>query len=246
MSLHPRPRRSVHRWCWCTAPRTPRPSGGTGRRRSPTEGGAATPSTCEAMARATARWTGRRCRTTPTTWRPWADGLPETPIVVGWSMGRLVAMMAAARGRARACVGLAPSTPAARRDEGVEVRPGVFGPEEYGITSEDPAVQPTMPDLDIEERLLAIESLSPESRTARDDRKAGIVIDALPCPLLVVTGSEDRGLAALGLRRYASPGRLPRGTRRLALGARAEPPRAAGPVEAGDRLARCERDVTQR
>ena len=121
-----------------------------------------------------------------------ADGLPETPIVVGWSMGGLVAMMVAARGRARACVGLAPSTPAARRDEGVEVRPGVFGPEEYGITSEDPAVQPTMPDLAIEERLLAIESLSPESRTARDDRKAGIVIDALPCPLLVVTGSEDR------------------------------------------------------
>ena len=102
-----------------------------------------------------------------------ADGLPETPIVVGWSMGGLVAMMAAARGRARACVGLAPSTPAALRDEGVEVRRGVFGPEEYGITSEDPAVQPTMPDLAIEERLLAIESLSPESRTARDDRKAG-------------------------------------------------------------------------
>ncbi len=120
------------------------------------------------------------------------DGLPETPIVVGWSMGGLVAIMVAARGRARACVGLAPSTPAARRDEGVEVRPGVFGPEEYGITSEDPAEQPTMPDLDIEERVVAIESLSPESRTARDDRKAGIVIDALPCPLLVVTGSADR------------------------------------------------------
>ena len=120
------------------------------------------------------------------------DGLPETPIVVGWSMGGLVAMMVAARGRARACVGLAPSTPAARRDEGVEVRPGVFGPEEYGITSEDPAEQPTMPDLDVEERVVAIGSLSPESRTARDDRKAGIVIDALPCPLLVVTGSADR------------------------------------------------------
>ena len=89
-------------------------------------------------------------------------------------------------------MGLAPSTPAARRDAGVEVRPGVFGPEEYGITSEDPADQPTMPDLDIEERVTAIESLSPESRAARDDRKAGIVIDALPCPLLVVTGSEDR------------------------------------------------------
>jgi pimeloyl-ACP methyl ester carboxylesterase len=120
------------------------------------------------------------------------EGLPETPVVVGWSMGGLVAMMVAARGGARACVGLAPSTPAATRDESVEIRPGVFGPEEYGITSRDPAERPAMPDLDTEERLVAIESLSPESRTARDDRKAGIVIGSLACPLLVVTGSEDR------------------------------------------------------
>ena len=120
-----------------------------------------------------------------------SEGLAETPVVVGWSMGGLVAMMVAARGVARACVGLAPSTPAAARDDGVEIRPGVFGPEEYGITSDDPAEQPTMPDLDIEERRLAIESLSQESRTARDDRKAGIVIESLPCPLIVVTGSED-------------------------------------------------------
>lgn len=119
------------------------------------------------------------------------DGLPA-PIVAGWSMGGLVAMMVAARGGARACVGVAPSTPAATRDSSVEIRRGVFGAEEYGITSRDPAKQPAMPDLDIEERRVAIESLSPESRTARDDRKAGIVIASLPCPLLVVTGSEDR------------------------------------------------------
>ena len=120
------------------------------------------------------------------------EGLPETPVVAGWSMGGLVAMMVAARGGARACVALAPSTPSATRDQSVEIRPGVFGAEEYGITNRDPAEQPTMPDLDIEERRVAMESLSPESRAARDDRKAGIVIASLPCPLLVVTGSEDR------------------------------------------------------
>ncbi len=120
-----------------------------------------------------------------------ADGLAERPVVVGWSMGGLVAMMVAARGAARACVGLAPSAPAAMRDHGLEIRPGLFGSEEYGITSADPAEQPAMPDLDIEERQVAIESLAEESRTARDDRKAGIVIESLPCPLLVVTGSED-------------------------------------------------------
>ena len=120
------------------------------------------------------------------------EGLPDAPVVAGWSMGGLVAMMVAARGVARACVALAPSTPAATRDDRVEIRPGVFGAEEYGITSRDPGEQPAMPDLDIEERRVAIESLSPESRTARDDRKAGIVIASLPCPLLMVTGSEDR------------------------------------------------------
>ena len=121
-----------------------------------------------------------------------ADQLSEVPVVAGWSMGGLVALMVAARGRARACVGLAPSTPTVERDEGVVLRPGAFGPEEYGITSEDPAEQPAMPDLDLEERLIALKSASPESRTARDDRRAGIVIASLPCPLIVVTGSEDR------------------------------------------------------
>lgn len=41
-----------------------------------------------------------------------------------------------------------------------------------------------------EKRSIALESASHESRTARDDRKAGIVITSLPCPLLEGTGSE--------------------------------------------------------
>ena len=119
------------------------------------------------------------------------EELHTTPVLMGWSMGGLVALMVAARGLASACVALAPSTPADRRDESVEVRRGVFGPEEYGITGDDPADQPAMPDLNIEERSVALASLSAESRAARDDRKAGIVIESVPCPLLVVTGSED-------------------------------------------------------
>ena len=121
-----------------------------------------------------------------------AKDLSEMPVVMGWSMGGLVAMIVAARGLARACVGLAPSMPASTRDERVRIRRGVFGPEEYGITSKNPVDQLAMPDLDLEERLIALEAASSESRTARDDRKAGIVIPLLPCPLLVVTGSEDR------------------------------------------------------
>jgi pimeloyl-ACP methyl ester carboxylesterase len=36
----------------------------------------------------------------------------QSPVLIGWSMGGLVALMVAATGVASACVGLAPSTPA--------------------------------------------------------------------------------------------------------------------------------------
>lgn len=118
--------------------------------------------------------------------------LAQRPVLIGWSMGGLVAMIAAARGLAGACVGLAPSAPARSADPAAWLRPGVFGPEEYGITSRDPADQPMMPDLDLEERAVALASLGRESRWARDERARGIVVESLPCPLLVVTGTEDR------------------------------------------------------
>ena len=114
------------------------------------------------------------------------------PVLMGWSMGGLVALMVAATGRAAACVALAPSLPAREVDPAVELRSGEFGPEEYGITDRDPQRQPGMRDLDREERLIALGSLGPESRLARDQRRQGIVIETLPCPLLIVTGTADR------------------------------------------------------
>jgi pimeloyl-ACP methyl ester carboxylesterase len=113
------------------------------------------------------------------------------PIVIGWSMGGLVAMMVAARGLASACVGLAPSAPMLRQDDTVVLRHGVFGPEEYGIVTRDLERQPMMADLDAEERTIALGSLGAESRLARDERKRGIVVTSLPCPLLIVTGDRD-------------------------------------------------------
>lgn len=130
--------------------------------------------------------------------RDYADDVREAmreleapPVLVGWSMGGLVAMMAASAGGAVACVGLAPSTPARERDASMPLRSGTFGPEEYGTTSRDPAHQPAMPDLDFDERESALASLCRESRYARDERAAGIVVPALDCPLLVVTGGAD-------------------------------------------------------
>jgi pimeloyl-ACP methyl ester carboxylesterase len=118
--------------------------------------------------------------------------LDAKPAVMGWSMGGLVAMMAAARGEAIACVALAPSKPVRAINTSVALRDGEFGPEEYGITSLDVDDQPAMPDLDVEERAIALASLGKESRRARDERKRGVVIESLPCPLLIVTGSADR------------------------------------------------------
>jgi pimeloyl-ACP methyl ester carboxylesterase len=120
-----------------------------------------------------------------------ARTLRRPPVLVGWSMGGLVAMMAAVACDARACVGLAPSTPARTLDSSVPLRAGVFGPEEYGIVDRDPDRQPAMADLDRAERVVALESLGPESRFARDERKAGSVVRDVPCPVLIVTGTAD-------------------------------------------------------
>jgi pimeloyl-ACP methyl ester carboxylesterase len=117
--------------------------------------------------------------------------LARPAVVMGWSMGGLAALLAAARVGAAAFVGLAPSPPVRTRDATLRLREGTFGPEEYGIVSRDPADQPTMPDLDDEERRQALASLAPESRHARDDRKAGIVLTRLPCPSLVVASTGD-------------------------------------------------------
>ena len=100
-------------------------------------------------------------------------------------------MMAAATGDAVACVCLAPSTPSRAVDASVTLREGVFGPEEYGITDRTAMEQPTMPDLDDGEREVALAALGNESRWARDERKAGIVVESMPCPLLIVTGAND-------------------------------------------------------
>ena len=117
--------------------------------------------------------------------------LGRPPVLMGWSMGGLVAMMVAAADRVAACVALEPSAPARATDPSIELRIGEFSAEEYGITSLDPERQTAMPDLDLEEREIALASLCRESRRARDERRRGIVIETLPCPLLIVTGTTD-------------------------------------------------------
>jgi pimeloyl-ACP methyl ester carboxylesterase len=117
--------------------------------------------------------------------------LARPAVLIGWSMGGLAAMLAAARGPAAAFVGLAPSPPTRRRDDSVPLRAATFDATEYGVTSADPADQATMRDLDLDERRVALASLGLESRLARDERKAGVVLTTLPCPALVVASTGD-------------------------------------------------------
>ena len=116
--------------------------------------------------------------------------LPRPPVMMGWSMGGLVAMMVASTGDAAAYVGLDPSPPAQRVDTSISLRTGEFGPEEYGVTGDDPSAQTTMPDLDREERAIALGSCGRESRLARDQRRAGVAVESLRCPTLIVTGGD--------------------------------------------------------
>jgi pimeloyl-ACP methyl ester carboxylesterase len=123
--------------------------------------------------------------------REFALQLARPPGLVGWSIGGLVAMMAT-DSDTPGVVGLAPSTPERATKPDKTISTGEFGPEEYGITSDDPANQPFMPDLDLEERVIAVSSLGKESRYARGERAAGIVLAGWSTPLLIATGTEDR------------------------------------------------------
>lgn len=120
-----------------------------------------------------------------------ARQLGAPPVLMGWSMGGLVALMTAAEGSAAACVCLAPSTPALEVDPAVPVKQGEFGPEAYRVLGDDPADQPMMQDLTLSERRIAVTSLAKESQYARDQRRAGVVVRSISCPLLIVTGTND-------------------------------------------------------
>lgn len=105
-----------------------------------------------------------------------------TAVLCGWSMGGLVALMAAQHRRMSAVVVLEPSLPSelGGTDAAVTPMPGAYHPDDvYGPSLDGP---PT--------RL--------ESRLALDERRRGISVHGVDAPLLVVAGSSypvDRGSA---------------------------------------------------
>ena len=109
------------------------------------------------------------------------------PVLVGWSMGATVALLAASEGIGSACVALDPSMPVRTADQSVKLRHTEFDPDTWNITVDEPDVHPLMPDLNHEERRVIVKSLCRESQLALDEQsKKGIVIENISSPVLVV------------------------------------------------------------
>jgi len=128
-------------------------------------------------------------------------------VVVGWSMGGLVALMYAAVVPVPGVLALGPSTPGPLLEapSAEPERPGTFGPEAYGITDPQAAVQPTMPDLDPEEVAVALRSLGRESALARQERRRGIWFDprGFRGRVLIGGGERDEVVPPAACRRVA-------------------------------------------
>jgi len=98
----------------------------------------------------------------------------QPAVICGWSMGGLVAMMAARRCRPAALVVIEPSVPA-------EIDGGdPDWPLETGTYDAGSVYGPSVPGM----------RHRPESLPARCERKRGISIPTIDCPLLVVAGRD--------------------------------------------------------
>jgi len=121
-----------------------------------------------------------------------AGQLRSPPVVVGWSMGGHIAVIAASQGGYAGCIALDPDPPVCTVDESVELVYGQHTPEDIGYTLEgNPDLLPHMPDLTTAERRIAQSSLSNESELMGSERRRGIPIDDMPCPMLEILGGLD-------------------------------------------------------
>ena len=133
--------------------------------------------------------------------------LPAPPVLVGWSMGGLVALMYGAIAPTLGVLALGPSTPGPMLESPAAAppAPGVYGPEAYGITDVTVPAQPTMPDLDTEEIGVALASLGPESAFARQERRRGVWFPprGVTDTILVAAGERDESFPPRACRRVA-------------------------------------------
>jgi pimeloyl-ACP methyl ester carboxylesterase len=136
------------------------------------------------------------------------------PVVGGWSMGGLVAMMYAAKPEVEVpgLLLFAPSPPleVQGRTPADELRNYAltpFGPELYGLHVGDlEASRAAMPDLTDEEiaRVLERSAGATESGLARRQRKSGISVPSVRAPAFVVYGDQDASIDPAHSRKLAA------------------------------------------
>lgn len=131
-----------------------------------------------------------------------ANGL-ENPVVIGHSMGGLVALMYAARHGAAATVAIDPSP--SKEVQGGEEKTYApeYSPMDAGMPGDPKAVMEAFPDIPQEMLMKLKQMLGKESGLARAERKRGISIpkDALSMPTLFVGGELGESVPfGIGIR----------------------------------------------
>jgi pimeloyl-ACP methyl ester carboxylesterase len=121
-----------------------------------------------------------------------AGQLKVAPVVIGWSMGGHIAVIAASQGGYAACVALDPDPPVDKINESVDFVYEKYSPQDIGyVLDGDPDLLQGMPDLTTDERRIAQSSLCSESELMGSERRRGILIDEMPCPMLEILGGLD-------------------------------------------------------
>ncbi len=115
----------------------------------------------------------------------------SAPVIVGHSMGGLVALMYAAVHGAQAVVAIDPSPSAEVQGPGEERRyPETYTPQDAGMPADSAAVMQALPDVPQEALIQLPGMLGLESGVARSERKRGISVpkENLSMPVLFVGG----------------------------------------------------------
>ncbi|PIR69331.1 MAG: hypothetical protein COU47_03085 [Candidatus Niyogibacteria bacterium CG10_big_fil_rev_8_21_14_0_10_46_36] len=115
----------------------------------------------------------------------------ENPVVIGHSMGGLVALMYVAEHGAEAVVAIDPSPSKEVQGEGEKKDyPETYSPMDAGMPTDPMEVMKALPDIPQEKLMKMKEMLGMESGVARSERKLGIGIpkERLTMPVLFVGG----------------------------------------------------------
>jgi len=134
-----------------------------------------------------------------------SDNSLENPIIIGHSMGGLVALMYAARYGARAVVAIDASPTKEVQGEGEKKDyPAVYSPMDAGMPDDPMKIMSALPDVPQEKLMKMKEMLGMESGAARSERKLGISVpkEALSMPVLFVGGENGTSVPfGIGIER---------------------------------------------